>query len=72
MFNEYFVDGTLSKEIEYVNNKKHGYAKKYSIDGKLLHLEHYANDKQEGLQYIYFVSGGVAEVQINNALLYLC
>jgi antitoxin component YwqK of YwqJK toxin-antitoxin module len=56
---EFYEDGTIKSEINYVNDSKHGQWKEYYENGKLARLTNYANGRKHGQEKVYYINGAL-------------
>jgi antitoxin component YwqK of YwqJK toxin-antitoxin module len=56
---EFYEDGTIKTEIDYVNDSKHGQWKEYYENGKLARLTNYANGRKHGQEKVYYINGAL-------------
>jgi antitoxin component YwqK of YwqJK toxin-antitoxin module len=59
---EFYKDGTIQSEIDYVNNSKHGQWKEYYKNGKLQRLINYVNGRKQGQEKEYYEDGQLARL----------
>lgn len=59
LYQEFYENGTIETEINYVNNSKHGQWKEYYENGKLAQLTNYANDHKHGQEKVYYINGAI-------------
>lgn len=61
LFQEFYPDGKVKTEINYVNDSKHGQEKEYYENGQLEMVTNYVNGKKNGEELLYYENGKVSE-----------
>jgi len=56
---DYYANGNINSEYNYLNDKKHGICKGYYEDGNLLYQTNWLNGEHYGVSRVYYENGNL-------------